>query len=71
MCSHNCNHGCCHHRLDMTQYGKGVLCGAYHEAERPDKLEWGHFPDCNCGNCPKENPSLLQGAKLDEVIVEC
>ena len=83
MCQHECHHECsagCNHKIDLSIVNRGTVCGVYYDSERPDGLDWGHFPKCECGNCPKNHPELLDvlmyngkivRAKLDDVIVEC
>lgn len=44
-----------------------ILCDYYYHVKRKDGLTWLHFPKCNCDNCPKLKPDLLEGEKpLDE-----
>ena len=55
----------CKYAVYVGQIGK-VICLFYHDMLiRNDGLEWGHFPDCQCENCPIEHKELWESeAKL-------
>lgn len=50
----------CKYAVYIGQIGKNI-CLFYHDMlVRNDGLEWGHFPDCKCENCPIEHKELWE-----------